>query len=167
MADILYTSADSELAVCATAPATFDGTGYAALTWVTVGGLLSIPDLGDTFAEVTANFMGTRRTQYAKGSVGGASGDVTCSYQVADAGQVILEAAYTSDCDIYARVTLSDTPCAAGTVVPTKLYMPIKVFGDVVTGLGGPDNQLARTFSIRVNGSTVKVNASVTPPPGP
>ena len=163
MADILYTSADSELEVCATAPDTFDEAGYNALTWVKVGGLLSMPDLGDTFAEVTANFMGTRRTQYAKGSVAGANGDVTCSYQVTDAGQVILETAKSSDCDIYARATLSDTPCAAGTVTPTKLCMPIKVFGDVVTGLGGPDNQLARTFSIRVNGNTVKVNASVTP----
>ena len=164
MADVLFTSAGSGLAVCATPPTTFNQAGYEASTWVDVGGLLSIPDLGDTFGEVTGNFLNTRRTMYAKGSASGASGDVTCSYQVGDPGQAILEAAKGSDCDIYARATLSDTPCAAGTVEPTVLYMPIKVMGEMVTGLGGPNNQLARTFSIRVNGDTVKINASITPP---
>ena len=166
MADILYSSAGVKLAVCATAPATFNQAGYEALAWVDVGGLVSLPDLGDTDSEVSGIFLGLKRTKYRNGSASGASGDVVCSYQVTDAGQVILAAAKSANCDIYARVTLSDTPCAAGTVEPTVLYMPIIVTKDVVTGLSSPDNQLARSFGIRVNDDTVKVDASITPPPG-
>ncbi|MCC0013871.1 MAG: hypothetical protein H6881_08335 [Rhodobiaceae bacterium] len=68
-------------------PATFDQTGYEALTWVQVKGLVSIGEFGDDHAPISVPDLETGRSKTIKGEKTGTNSAVAFREIVADAGQ--------------------------------------------------------------------------------
>lgn len=101
------TSAGSTLHVVAngTAPSTFDGTGYAALTWVAVGEITDLGEFGREYNLVTHNPINNRSTQKFKGSFNEGQMDLQLGLQTDDAGQIIMKGAALSDSAFSFKVT--------------------------------------------------------------
>lgn len=91
------TSAGTTLKVSAAAPATFNSTGYAALTFTAVGEITDLGEFGREFALVTHNPVGTRGTQKFKGSFNEGTMNLSLGLDTDDAGQVLMKAASLAD----------------------------------------------------------------------
>ena len=103
------TGAGAAFLVSATAPATFDSTGYGALTGIVVGEVTNIGDFfGREYAEVTHNPLADRATKYLKGSYNNGTISPTMALDPDDAGQVIMTTALTADTPIAVGVRLQD-----------------------------------------------------------
>jgi len=107
MADV-QTSAGTILSVSATAPATYDQAGFAALTFTDIGEITDMGEFGKTYNLVTHQPLATRRTVKRKGSFN----DGALSLQLArvpdDVGQVVLQAGLDSDDSYSFKVVLQD-----------------------------------------------------------
>lgn len=93
------TSAGSTLHVVAAgvAPATYDDTGYTALTWVKVGEITDLGEFGREYNLVTHNPIDSRGTQKFKGSFNEGQIALQLGLQTDDAGQIILKSASLAD----------------------------------------------------------------------
>lgn len=87
------TIAGTRLAISAGTPATYDATGYAALTYTSIGEITDVGTHGKTYAEVKLNTLGSAGVQKFKGSYDLGNKPVKLAVSSADAGQVILYAA--------------------------------------------------------------------------
>lgn len=99
------TSAGTTIAISAAAPATYDGTGYAALTFTTIGEVTDLGEFGREYALVTHNPVGSRSTVKKKGSYNSGTMALSLGLDTDDAGQVLLKAASLSDNDYSFKVT--------------------------------------------------------------
>lgn len=99
------TTAGSTFKVSATAPATYDAAGYAALTWTAVGEITDLGEFGREYALVTHNPINTRITQKFKGSYNEGKMSLKLGLDTDDAGQVIMKAGSTSDAARFFEVT--------------------------------------------------------------
>lgn len=91
------------------APATFNGAGYAALSWTaTIGDLVEWGAMGDTHADITVTKIADGRTVHVNGAKDGGEIAFAYSYTVADPGQVILRAQSGSNLDVSFRRTDND-----------------------------------------------------------
>lgn len=81
----------STLSVSAALPATYDSTGYAALTWTEVVGIVDVGEVGDQQNDITIDTL-VGRVEHVNGSAD--LGEIAISYTfiTADGGQVILRA---------------------------------------------------------------------------
>ena len=79
--------------VSATAPATFDVTGYNALTYTEVGGFDTIASFGDAYEMQTFDSISEGRIPY-RGIQDGGGGEMSMADDPADAGQILLKAAF-------------------------------------------------------------------------
>jgi hypothetical protein len=102
------TSAGSTLAISATAPATFNAAGYAALTPTVIGEITDLGEFGRVYNIVTHNPLDTRATVKRKGSYNEGTMELKLALDGDDAGQDLLDAASTSDNDHYFELTLQD-----------------------------------------------------------
>jgi hypothetical protein len=98
----VYTSAGSTLTISASAPATFDGSGYAAVFAASpgpavVGEITDLGEFGREFALVTHMPVGSRGTQKFKGSFNEGTMAISLGLDTDDAGQIIMKAASISD----------------------------------------------------------------------
>lgn len=93
MATTLTPTAGSTVAVSAAAPATFDTTGYGALTFTTVNGFDTIGAIGDGYEVQNFDSITDGRIPY-RGIRDGGSIEANMADMPADAGQVILKAAF-------------------------------------------------------------------------
>lgn len=91
------TSAGSKLRVSAGTPATFNVSGYSALTFATIGEITDLGEFGREFALVTHNPIGTRGTQKFKGSFNEGTMTLSLGLDEKDAGQVLMKIASNSD----------------------------------------------------------------------
>lgn len=91
------TSAGSVLAISAATPATFDSTGYAALTYTDIGEITDLGEFGREYALVTHNPVDNRGTVKKKGSFNEGSMTVQLGLDTDDAGQILAKAAAGSD----------------------------------------------------------------------
>lgn len=99
------TTAGTTLAVSAGTPATFDGAGYAALSWTAVGEVTNFGEFGRDYALVTHNPVSTRGTQKFKGSFNEGTMALQLGLDTDDAGQILMKAASLSDNNYSFRVT--------------------------------------------------------------
>ena len=90
-------SAGTTIKISAAAPATFDGTGYAALTLTTIGEVTDLGEFGREFALITHNPIGSRGTVKLKGSFNEGSIQMQLGLDTDDAGQVLAKTASLSD----------------------------------------------------------------------
>lgn len=98
------TVAGTIISVSAAAPASFDSTGYAALTWTTIGNVEDGGEHGREYAEVTFNPIDTRGTRKYKGSFNEGTKTLSVAYDSDDAGMIILKTALGSDSDFSFKV---------------------------------------------------------------
>lgn len=99
------TSSGTTLGIVLGAPATFDDTGYAALTFVPIGEITDIPDFGREFELITHKPISSRGTVKKKGGFNEGSIDLKLGLNTDDAGQVLLKAAALSDADYSFKIT--------------------------------------------------------------
>jgi hypothetical protein len=93
------TSAGSTLKISASQPATYDVTGYDALTPTLIGEVTDLGEFGRVYNLVTHNPLDTRATVKKKGSYNEGAMELKLALDSDDAGQVILLAASESDDD--------------------------------------------------------------------
>ena len=102
------TAAGASLSAVASLPATYDDTGYGALTAVIIGEITNIGEFGKEFALVTHQPLATRGTKKGKGSFNNGQLSPALALDNEDAGQIILTAALEVDTPISFCVTLQD-----------------------------------------------------------
>ena len=90
------------------APATFDATGFAALTWTRWKGIVTFPDLTNTEEDVTYAPIDEPVTQHAKGTTTFDGMDVEFASIPSDAGQVIVATAKAAKTDWNFKFEMSD-----------------------------------------------------------
>lgn len=91
------TSAGSVLGVSAASPATFNSTGYAALTFTNIGEITDFGEFGREFNLVTHNPVGSRGTVKLKGSFNEGQMSMTLGLDTDDAGQILMKTAVSDD----------------------------------------------------------------------
>ena len=96
------------LSVSAATPATFDASGYAALTFTDVGEASEVPEFGAAYSAVTFTPLKTGIVNKFHGELNYGSVTIPLGYDSADAGQIILLAALASKDEISFRETRSD-----------------------------------------------------------
>lgn len=99
------TGAGTTIGIVLGAPATYDSTGYAALTFVTIGEVTDIPDFGREFEMVTHKPISSRGTVKKKGGFNEGAIDLKLGLNTDDAGTVLLKAAALSDVDYSFKIT--------------------------------------------------------------
>jgi hypothetical protein len=86
----VQTTAGATFGIVASSPATYDGVGFAALSYVNVGEIVSLGEHGATYALVTHSPLDSRRVKKFKGSVNDGSMALALGMDITDAGQVLL-----------------------------------------------------------------------------
>lgn len=119
------TSAGTTIGITSMAPATFNVTGYDALTFTAIGEVTDLSEFGKEFALVTHNPVGSRGTQKFKGSFNEGTMNLQLGLDTDDAGQVLAKAAALSDLDYYFKVTTQngDIYYFAGKVMMFKVVI--------------------------------------------
>ena len=110
MSDV-FTTAGTAYAISAAEPATYNDTGFAALTWTEVAEVTDMGEYGASFEVVSHNPLATRRTVKRKGTVNDGALSLQLGRTPADAGQAILIAGVDGagiDTVHSHRVTLQD-----------------------------------------------------------
>jgi len=109
MSDIV-SSVGTVVSVSTSAPATYDSTGFSALTWATCGELAELPSFGAEAALATHTPLATGIVAKRRGSLNYGSVALTMAVSEDDAGQTILqdaaEAAAGADALVSVKVVL-------------------------------------------------------------
>lgn len=135
------TSAGTTLAISAGSPASFNQAGFEALSFTEIGEITSVDgDVGRSYALVTHNPLASRATQKYKGSYNSGSLTLPLAIDRADAGQIIAQAALTSDSAYSFKMTMQD-----GTVI----YLRGLVMAFPLTA-GGTDAITSGTITIEI-----------------
>ena len=149
MASKAFTSAGTKLFISASAPATYNSTGFAALTWTEIGEVSEMGEFGRQYNLVTFNTLGDRRTVKRKGSYN----DGTIACQMArvpnDAGQTILTTAVNSDNSYSIKIQLQD-----GTVFYTSAQVM-----SYTTNIGNVDQITSATVNLEIDNDILEVAA--------
>lgn len=103
------TSAGAIISLSAGVPATFDGTGYAALTYTALGEVVDAGQLGRIYTVVTHNPVGNRSTQKLKGSFDEGKLSLMLGLDEADTGQILAQAALLLDNNYAFKILLQST----------------------------------------------------------
>lgn len=98
----------STLAVVASTPATEDATGYAALSFTSVGKVISIGPLGDQSEDITFDLLQPGRRSHVNGVKDLGEIPIGIEYNRSDAGLTIVEAGANGNTTHSFRVTDSD-----------------------------------------------------------
>ena len=129
----VQTTAGSTLQITATAPSTFDSSGYTTLfdaspTPALIGEITDFGEFGREYTLVTHNPVADRGTVKLKGSYNAGTMQLSLALDNSDSGQTLAETASTSDSDYYFAVTLQD---GYRYFFPAKVMMFKKVLGNV------------------------------------
>ncbi len=95
-------AAGTLLKVSSGTPATFDASGYNALSWTTVGEVTDLSGFGPGWSIANHNPLALRGTQKKKTSRNGGSFTVTLTLDTDDTGQIAMKAARDSATAVYA-----------------------------------------------------------------
>ena len=136
------------LYACATAQHNTDlnQAGFEALTWVEIGKLVTLPQVGFEANVVTQNYVNTDFSSDAKGFINGTASEVMVGRDPADAGQIILRTAANSR---YRYAFKREYADAVAGFTATTTYFRALVSSLLDAGGGGEefDNE---TFGIKV-----------------
>ena len=147
MASKAFTSAGTKLFISASAPATYNKTGFEALTFTEIGEVSEMGEFGRQYNLVTFNTLGDRRTVKRKGSYN----DGTIACQMArvpdDAGQTILTTAVNSDNSYSIKIKLQD-----GTVFYTSAQVM-----SYTTNIGNVDQITSATVDLEIDNDILEV----------
>ena len=144
-----FSSAGTKLNVVATAPATYDATGYAALTWTAgdVGEVVNMGEFGSQYSLITQELLNSRIVKKFKGNVNYGSLQLELGRAPGDEGQIVLLAALASDNSYSFMVTLQDG---------TKQYFTGKVMS-YTTNVGTSNQITAAACLVEIDRPIVEV----------
>ena len=143
----VFTVAGTTIGVSASAPATFDAAGYAALTYTSIGNVEDGGSHGRTYAEVTFNPIDNRGTQKYKGSFNEGNKTLSVGLNSDDAGMILLKTALASDSNFSFKVTYQNLDVD---------YFQAKVMS-LSKGTGGVDSIVMATIELAITTSTTGV----------
>lgn len=133
-------SAGSTIQISAAQPATFNSTGYAALTYTAIGEVTDLGEFGRDYNLITHSPIGSRGVVKLKGSFNQGSITVQMALDTKDAGQVLAKAAATSDNDYSFLVTTQNGD---------KYYFQAKVMS-FKTNIAGVDAITSATMMLEI-----------------
>ena len=147
------TSAGTTLRVTASAPATFNASGYNDLFTASpnpplVGEITDLGEFGREYALVTHNPVGSRGTQKFKGSFNAGTMTLSLGLDTDDAGQILMKAASLSDDDYSFMVTTQNGD---------KYYFQGKVMSWKV-GVGSVDSITTATATLEITSNSAGVD---------
>jgi len=138
------TTAGTTIAVSASAPATYDSSGYGALSFTTVGEVTNLGSFGREYALVTHNPIGTRATQKYKGSYNEGQIAMEVGLDTDDAGQDLLATASASDSNYSFKVTAQNG----------DVYYFIAKVMSFKRNFGGVDQITSATITLEITSSS-------------
>lgn len=142
-----FSSAGTTLHIDDALPATFDSTGYAALTWTAGGEVVNMGEFGAVYSLITQELLASRVVKKFKGNVNYGSLQLELGRAPGDAGQVLLIAGLASDASYSFKVTLQDG---------TKQYFTGKIMS-YTTNVGGSNQITAAACMIEIDRPIVEV----------
>lgn len=145
----VYSGLGATIAISAGVPATFDGTGYAALTYTEIGGVDSVGTTGRKYNKVEFKPMKTGVAQKRKGTADSGAFDIKAAHDSDDAGQILLKTAANHASAKYAfKVTRQngDVRYCQGLVMSAEI------------ALDGADNVEMLTANVEVTASPTGVD---------
>ena len=149
MASNAFTSAGTTIGIVSGDPASYDATGFEALTFDTIGEVTDLGEFGREYSLVTHNPLGDRQTVKRKGSYNDGSISMTVARTPDDAGQTILQTALDSDENFSFNVTLQDG---------TELYFQAQVLS-YTTNVGTVDQITTASVTIEITDEIIEVAA--------
>lgn len=142
-----FTSAGTTIEVSANEPATYDSTGFAALSYTAIGEITSAGEYGRSYNVVTHLPLDSRETVKRKGSFNSGALSLNMARVPSDAGQTILVAGVDDDDSHSFKVTLQD-----GTIQ----YFTGQIIS-YTTAVGSGDQITGATVAIEIDGAIVEV----------
>ena len=142
-----FTSAGTKLYISATAPATYNQAGFAALTFTEVGEIVNMGDFGRTYNIVNHINLGSRKTVKLKGSYNEGNLDLQLARAPGNSGQALVVTASTSDNSYSFKVVLQD-----GTI----MYFSGQV-ASYTTNVGASDQIVGARANIEINNDIIEV----------
>lgn len=133
-------SAGSAIKISAGIPATFNSTGYAALTMTAIGEVTDLGEFGRQYNLVTHNPLATRGTTKLKGSFNEGTISMQVGLDTDDAGQILAKSASLSDNDYSFEITTQNGD---------KYYFQAKVMSFMVS-VGSVDQVTNATISLEL-----------------
>jgi hypothetical protein len=143
------TTAGAVISVSAGVPATYDSTGFAALSYTAIGEITDAGEFGRVYNLVTHNPVGNRKTVKKKGSYNDGQMTLQMARDKADAGQIILQTASTSDANFAFKVVLQSGTGAT-------CYFQAQVMS-LTTNLGTVDQIVGATCVVELTDSVIVV----------
>jgi len=104
----IQTSAGTTLAISAALPATFNATGYDALTFLPVGEITELPSFGSVYSLVTHSPLAEREITKRKGSVNHGTMALSFASDAGDTGQTAFKTASAADTEVAIEITYPD-----------------------------------------------------------
>ena len=150
MSDIV-SSVGTTVSVSVTAPATYDATGFAALTWSACGQLSDLPAFGAEAALATHTPLKTGIVEKRRGSLNYGSVTLTMALSDADTGQVILAAKGAAIAGANASISVKVALVNGDIQYFTAQVMSFK------TNVGNADAITMAEVTLEIDNSVVKV----------
>lgn len=145
------TTAGTTIAVSASAPATYDSTGYAALSYTSVGEVTNLGEFGREYALVTHMPIGSRAVQKFKGSYNEGQIAMQVGLDTDDAGQDLLYTAVTSDSNYSFKVTAQNG----------DVYYFIAKVMTFKRNFGGVDDITSASITLEITSSSAGVGVVI------
>lgn len=150
MASAAFTSAGTKISIASGDPATYDESGFEALTFAEIGEVTDLGEFGREYSLVTHNPLGSRQTVKRKGSFNDGTISMTVARVPSDSGQADLQTAVDSDDNYQFKVELQD-----GRV----LYFSAQVMS-YTTNVGSVDQITSASVSIEITDEIIEVAAA-------
>jgi hypothetical protein len=150
MSDIV-SSVGTIVSVSASSPATYDATGFAALTWSACGELSELPSFGAEAALATHTPLGTGIVAKRRGSLNYGSVSLTMGLSGTDTGQVIFQTAGEAAAGVDAQVSVKVELVTGELQYFTAQVMSYK------TNVGNADAITMAEVTLEIDNSVVKV----------
>ena len=146
---LVRTSAGSTIAICAaTLPATYDVTGFSALTYVPIAEITDLGSLGKTYTITKFSPLGSRSVVKRRGSFDNGTMTVKGGYSPTDPGQQAVQTALNSD---------TSTSVKMVTQSGTTYYFTAQM-GSFVIGTGTVDQITDVTIAFDLDNTIITTN---------
>lgn len=137
-----YTGSGTCVSISSAAPATHDVTGFAALTYTTLGELETVGEINIRHESVNFTNLCSGKTSLIKGAEQGVEFDIGVAMDRDDAGQAMMTTARKS---LTAKLSIKIVDSAGDTV-----YLRAFVMGERIAGGAGPNDVRMNVYNIGV-----------------
>jgi len=148
MASKVRTTAGSTLGISTTAPATYDDTGFSALSFDLIADVTELGEFGRTYNLVTHNPIADRRTVKRKGSFNDGAITMQLGRDGTDVGQIAARTALDDDDSAYFALTMQD-----GTI----LYFSAQVMS-FTYNMGNVDSITAGAVTLEIDDDILEIS---------